>query len=130
MSSDNNPNKDKPTLPASSSSPPPTPPPSPPPPPPYPQAVRERGYWKMGDEEYYSTYRNASAAWYLLPIFIGIIGGIIMWLALRHEDPRKAKKGLIVGIIMMVIGFVIWFLLLGAIGAAALPTTPTYYYPT
>ncbi len=119
--SDNNPNKDKPTVPASSSSPPPTPPPSPP----YPQAVRERGYWKMGDEEYYSTYRNASAAWYLLPIFFSIIGGIIMWLALRHEDPRKAKKGLIVGVIMMVLGVLFWFLLLGAIGAST--STPSTF---
>jgi len=118
--SDNNPNKDKPTLPGTSSSPPPS----------YPPPVREKGYWKMSDDEYYTTYRNASAAWYLLPIFFAIIGGIIMWLALRNEDPRKAKKGLIVGIIMMALGFVFWFLVFAAIGASA-PATPTYtYYPT
>jgi hypothetical protein len=54
----------------------------------------------MIDEEYYKYYRHASGAWYLVPIFLGIIGGVIMWLALRKEDPRKAKKGLIVAVIV------------------------------
>lgn len=88
-----------------------------------------KGYWKMNDEEYYTTYRNASAAWYLLPIFFGIIGSVIMWLALRNEDPRKAKKGLILGIILTAVFSVIWFLMFAAV-MAYMPTTTTsgYYY--
>ena len=66
-----------------------------------------RSYTKMTDEEYYYNYRDASPAWYLLPVFFGFIGGIIMWLALRNEDPRKAKVGLYAGIILSIIGFII-----------------------
>lgn len=71
----------------------------------------------MTDEEYYYNYRDASGAWYLLPIFFGFIGGIIMWLALRNEDPRKAKYGVYVGIISSVIGF-IFVLFLVSLGSA------------
>lgn len=42
--------------------------------------------------------RKRSAAWYLLPIFIGAIGGIIGYFAVRHDDPSLAKKLLYVGI--------------------------------
>ena len=41
--------------------------------------------------------------WYLVPIFIGLIGGIIAYFALRHDDPQKAKKCLLVGIIFLLI---------------------------
>ena len=37
-----------------------------------------RSYTKMTDEEYYYNYRDASPAWYLLPVFFGFIGGIII----------------------------------------------------
>ncbi len=83
-----------------------------------------KGYWKTNDEEYYATYRNASAAWYLLPIFFGIIGSVIMWLALRNEDPRKAKKGLILGIVLTVAFSIISFLMFAAV-MASMPTTTT-----
>ena len=92
----------------------------------------KKGYWKMNDDEYYQTYRYASAAWYLLPIFFGIIGGLIMWLAIKSEDPRKAKKGLILGLILTIIAGVIWFLLAAAIMAsipATTTTTPSIQYP-
>jgi hypothetical protein len=46
-------------------------------------------------------------AWYLLPIFLGLIGGIIMFAVLRNEDRGMAKKGLLVGILLTSIGFVI-----------------------
>jgi len=32
-----------------------------------------------------------SNAWFLLPILFGVIGGIIAFFILRHDDPRKAK---------------------------------------
>jgi uncharacterized Tic20 family protein len=92
---------------------------------------RPKGYWRMTDDEYYTTYRNASAAWYLLPIFFGIIGGVIMWLVLRNEDPRKAKKGLILSIILSVVWVVFWFIIFAVI-AATVPTTttnPSIQYP-
>ena len=45
--------------------------------------------------------------WYLLPIFVGLIGGIIAYWILRHDDPKKAKKCLCVGIALAIIGIVI-----------------------
>ena len=45
--------------------------------------------------------------WYLLPIFVGLIGGIIAYLVLRRDDPKKAKKCLYVGIILAVIGIIV-----------------------
>jgi membrane protein CcdC involved in cytochrome C biogenesis len=57
--------------------------------------------------------KTPSKAWYLLPIFLGLIGGIIMFVLLRNEDRGMANKGLILGIILMAIGFMI--LLLGGI---------------
>jgi len=50
-----------------------------------------------------------SAAWYLAPIFLGIIGSVIMWFVLKdeaHPDARKmAKKGWIIGIALTLISF-------------------------
>jgi Trk-type K+ transport system membrane component len=85
-----------------------------------------KGYWNMTDEEYYRYYRHASGAWYLVPIFLGIIGGVIMWLALRKEDPRKAKKGLIVAVIVHFIALAIFLAtaaFLASLGATIVPPT-------
>ncbi len=42
--------------------------------------------------------------WYLVPIFLGIIGGIIAYFALRNDDHQKAKKCLYLGLILGTIG--------------------------
>lgn len=42
--------------------------------------------------------RTRSSWWYLLPIFIGVLGGIIAYFAIRRDDPRKAKKCLYLGL--------------------------------
>ncbi len=53
-----------------------------------------------------------SAAWYLAPIFLGIIGSAIMWYVLKdedHPDARKMiRKGWIIGIILTVIDIAWW----------------------
>ena len=50
-----------------------------------------------------------SAAWYLSPIFLGIIGSAIMWYVLKDEEhpdaPKMVKKGWIIGIVLTVISF-------------------------
>ncbi len=50
-----------------------------------------------------------SAAWYLAPIFLGIIGSVIMWFVLKDEDhpdsPKMVKKGWIIGIALTLISF-------------------------
>ncbi len=47
--------------------------------------------------------RSRSKAWYILPIFIGIIGDIIAYFAVRNDDPKLDKNCLIVGIIVLAI---------------------------
>ena len=47
-----------------------------------------------------------SRAWYLVPIFFGLIGGIIAYFAIRKDDPQKAKKCLWVGIILTMINII------------------------
>jgi len=49
--------------------------------------------------------RPRSNWWFLLPIFMGLIGGIIAYFVLRHDDPRKAKNCLYLGIVLALIGF-------------------------
>ena len=56
-----------------------------------------------------------SNAWYVLPIVVGLIGGIIAYLILRHDDPIKAKKCLVIGIIFAIIGIIINILILSQI---------------
>lgn len=51
--------------------------------------------------------------WFLLPIFLGIIGGIIAFFVLRHDDPKKAKNCLYLGIALMIVGIIL-NLILGA----------------
>ena len=47
-----------------------------------------------------------SNAWFLLPILFGVIGGIIAFFILRHDDPRKAKNCLYLGLVFMGIGII------------------------
>jgi len=51
--------------------------------------------------------RTRSRWWYLLPILFTIFGGIISYFAIRHDDPKKARNCLILGIILAVIPFII-----------------------
>jgi hypothetical protein len=46
----------------------------------------------------YPQQRRISGAWWLLPILVGWLGGLIAWLLLRDQDPRKARAMLITGI--------------------------------
>jgi len=46
------------------------------------------------------TYvQKRSPFWYLLPIFLGFVGGIIAYFILKNTDQQKAKRCIIVGII-------------------------------
>jgi len=42
--------------------------------------------------------RQRSWAWFLLPVFIDIVGGALAYWALRHDSPRLARDCLYVGI--------------------------------
>ena len=47
--------------------------------------------------------KRPSKAWYLVPIFFGIIGGLVMYLVLKDQDGKMAKKGLTLGIVLGVV---------------------------
>ncbi|KER05306.1 hypothetical protein AAA799E16_02057, partial [Marine Group I thaumarchaeote SCGC AAA799-E16] len=53
------------------------------------------------------SMKKKSNAWYLLPVFLGIIGGIIAYLVLRKSDSGKAKKCLVFGIGVSVFGIIL-----------------------
>ena len=52
------------------------------------------------------TETTPSKAWYLLPIFFNIIGGIIAYILLRSKDEKMAKNMLYVGAAMIMVGFI------------------------
>ena len=56
--------------------------------------------------------KTRSNLWFLLPIFIGLIGGIIAYFVLRQDDPKKAKNCLYLGIILAIIGLMFNILVL------------------
>ena len=45
-----------------------------------------------------NSNRKRSIAWYALPVILSIIGGIIAFFILRHDDETKAKNCLWLGI--------------------------------
>ena len=51
--------------------------------------------------------KRRSNWWYLLPIFLGIIGGIIAYFALRRDDREKAKKCMYLGLILLAVGIIL-----------------------
>lgn len=66
--------------------------------------------------------KSRSNGWYILPIFLGWIGGLIAYFILRRDDPRKAKNCLYLGIILGIVG-----LILNIIIIAQMPEfTPTF----
>lgn len=46
--------------------------------------------------------RRVSGAWWLLPIFMGWLGGLIAWLVNKDVDPQRARSMLITGIAISV----------------------------
>lgn len=56
--------------------------------------------------------KTRSNLWFLLPIFLGLIGGIIAFFILRQDDPKKAKNCLYLGIVLGIIGLLLNILVL------------------
>ncbi len=46
--------------------------------------------------------------WYLLPIFLGVIGGVVAWFALGSYDRKLAKSCLILGVVLDVFKIMIF----------------------
>jgi len=48
-------------------------------------------------------HKQRSKAWYLMPIFLGIIGSVITHFVVRHDDPKLARNCWMIGIALLVI---------------------------
>ena len=66
------------------------------------------------DNQDTGTLHSSSRLWYLLPIFLSIVGGLISYRFLRKKDPSRARKTLVLGTALFT-----FFVLLLAIGATA-----------
>ena len=55
-----------------------------------------------------ATRRRVSGAWWLLPIFMGWLGGLIAWLVNKEADPARARAMLLTGIAISVLLLVIF----------------------
>ncbi|MFB5619205.1 MAG: hypothetical protein ACE5RE_06400 [Candidatus Nitrosomaritimum aestuariumsis] len=58
------------------------------------------------------TQKFRSKWWYVLPIFLHVIGGIIGWIALKKDDGKLAKNCLLLGIILSVVWSLVLYLIL------------------
>ncbi len=47
-------------------------------------------------------------AWWLLPILMGWMGGVLAWLLIRDRDPGRARAMLVAGIVATVVWFVLY----------------------
>tara|TARA_Y100001934_G_C12026683_1_gene619378 strand:+ start:50 stop:706 length:657 start_codon:yes stop_codon:yes gene_type:complete len=61
-----------------------------------------------------------SVVWWLLPIFLTFLGGLISWLALKDRDPRMAKNTLILGIILSFVPLMILGIFYAGVSIASL----------
>ena len=55
---------------------------------------------------------KTSGAWWFLPLFFGLVGGLIAWALVKENDNSKAKKLLFFGIFITVFWFIISIVIL------------------
>ena len=67
--------------------------------------------WSLMIQEHSAT-RYRSRWWFMLPLLLNLLGGIIAYLAIRHDDPDKAKNCLLVGLAIFVALLAPWMILL------------------
>jgi hypothetical protein len=72
--------------------------------------------WAPPQTGYQSTYgrpvKRVSGAWWLLPILMGWLGGLIAWLVNKDQDPQTARAMLLTGIVLSVVFFLLGVALL------------------
>lgn len=64
--------------------------------------------------------KEVSSIWYLVPLFFGLLGGIVAYVAIKDDDPDKASNCLALGIGITILGTLIMF----AYVRALLSSTP------
>ncbi|MBM3257639.1 MAG: zinc-ribbon domain-containing protein [Candidatus Nealsonbacteria bacterium] len=53
--------------------------------------------------------------WYFAPLFLGIVGGLIAWIVNKDTNPKKARKLLVIGIVIPILYILAYFLIIGSI---------------
>jgi len=61
-------------------------------------------------EEVALTEEKISGAWWLMPVFLTWVGGLVAWVVNRDKAPKRAKSMLIWGIVLTFVYAIIWFL--------------------
>ena len=61
--------------------------------------------------------RSRSNWWFLLPIFLSVVGGVIAYFSLRADDPAKAKNCLYLGIALTVVSIAMNLVFAAHLGA-------------
>ena len=59
--------------------------------------------------------KEVSNWWYLAPIFLGVIGGLIAWAVNKDVNPKKAIKFLIVGIVLPIVCLILYIIFISTI---------------
>ncbi len=61
---------------------------------------------------------KVSGAWWLLPIFLNWVGGVICWFVLKDRNRRTARNMLILGLVLAGVAVLFW--IIAAVGSACL----------
>jgi len=67
--------------------------------------------------------KRRSSFWFLLPIILNVVGGIIAYFIIKEDDPKKAKNCLYLGLILAAIP-VLLIIVPILIGISLLPHLP------
>lgn len=55
---------------------------------------------------------KVSNGWYVLPLLLGIIGGLIAWVVNKDLNPKKAREFMIFGIVWTIVGIAFWWIVI------------------
>ena len=59
----------------------------------------------------HSARRYRSRWWFILPLTLNLLGGIIAYLAIRYDDPDKAKNCLLAGLAIFAVLLLPWVMI-------------------
>ncbi len=57
------------------------------------------------------TKKPKSDLWFLLPIFVGLLGGVVAFLILRKDNPEKAKNAIYLALVLLLRDFLMIFMI-------------------
>ena len=59
----------------------------------------------------YQPVQNVSGAWYLVPFFFLLLGGIVAYIAVKDRNRGMANNLLIFGIVWSVVAVIFWYVI-------------------